>query len=81
LPSSNSAIDPNLIEALTSVSRIVAADPRDWTADRHDAFIYGLFRGWEDPETEQSVAEKHGWNADFLVRLHRLQAAITDALG
>jgi hypothetical protein len=80
MPSSISAIDPNLIDALTSVSRIVAADPRDWTADRHDAVIYGLFRGWEDPETEQSVAQKHGWNADFLARLHRLQAAVTDAL-
>jgi hypothetical protein len=76
LPSNES----DLAEALTSVRRIVGADPRDWTVNRHDAFIYGLFQGWDDPEAERSVAAKHGWNEEFLARLHRLQAAVSAAL-
>jgi hypothetical protein len=71
--------DADLIEALDSVRRIVTADKRDWTDNRHDAFIYGLFHGWDDAEAERAVAAKHGWNADFLVRLHRLQAAVTSS--
>jgi hypothetical protein len=80
LSSSISASHPDLTEALNSVRRIVAADSRDWAANRHDAFIYGIFRGWDDAETEISVAEAHGWSPDFLVRLHRLQAAVATAL-
>jgi hypothetical protein len=73
--------DPDLVEALHSVQRIVTADPRDWTDNRHDAFIYGVFRGWDNAVAEQSVANKHGWNAEFVARLHRLNAAVTSALG
>jgi hypothetical protein len=69
----------DLAEALTSAYRIVSADPRDWTANRHDAFLYGLFRGWDDPASEHEVAKKHGWDQDFLARLHRLHAAIESA--
>jgi hypothetical protein len=75
------ATDSDLTEALTSVKRIVSADPRDWTADRHDAFIYGVFRGWDDPNEEKAVADKHAWNAEFLTRLHRLQVAVANAVG
>jgi hypothetical protein len=74
-PTSGS-IDRDLAEALTSVGRIVGADPRDWTANRHDAFIYGVFRGWPDAAEEQVVATKHGWDADFVARLHRLRKAV-----
>ena len=68
--------DPDLAAALTSVRRIVDADPRDWTANRHDAFIYGVFRGWSDRHDEQLVAVKHGWDAAFVTRLHRLSTAV-----
>lgn len=71
--------DADLKEALTSVQRIVNADPRDWGADRHDAFLYGLFHGW-DPAGEPTVADRHGWDADFLSRLHRLHDAVATAL-
>lgn len=70
------AVDPDLVEALSSVRRLVSADPRDWTADRHDAFLYGLFRGWDDPAQEREVAELHRWDEQYLERLHRLQAAV-----
>ena len=71
----------DLIEALTSAYRIVSADPRDWTANRHDAFLYGLFRGWDDASTEAAVAVTHGWDEAFLNRLHRLHAAVARELG
>jgi hypothetical protein len=72
-PTSN---DPDLAAALSSVRRIVDADPRDWTANRHDAFIYGVFRGWADPQEGQQVAARHGWDDAFVARLHRLSAAV-----
>ena len=74
--------EPNpadLAEALTSVRRIVTADPRDWTADRHDAFIYAIFRGFDGVDgtpAETDVAAQHGWNEEFLARLHRLHSAV-----
>ena len=71
--------NPDLTEALTSAYRIVTADPRDWTANRHDAFLYGLFRGWDDPAAEADVAAKHGWDEQFLERLHRLHSAVVEA--
>jgi hypothetical protein len=70
----------DLIEALTSAYRIVSADPRDWTANRHDAFLYGLFRGWDDVSVEAEVAAKHGWDEAFVSRLHRLHEAIASEL-
>jgi hypothetical protein len=72
--------DPALIEALDSVRRIVTADPRDWAADRHDAFLYGVFRGWDDAAAEAAVAERHGWNEQFVARLRRLRRAVDTAL-
>jgi hypothetical protein len=71
-------VDPDLADALGSVRRIVNADPRDWAANRHDAFVYGLFQGWGEAEAE--VAARHGWDETFLGRLHRLQASIDAAL-
>jgi hypothetical protein len=69
----------DLAEALTSAYRIVTADPRDWTANRHDAFLYGLLRGWDDPASEAAVADKHGWDDQFLERLRRLHSAVERA--
>ncbi len=74
------ALDPALAEALMSARRIVSADPRDWSANRHDAFLYGMFRGWDDPAAEAQVAAQHGWDEQFVARLHRLRAAVDTAL-
>lgn len=74
------ALDPALVDALNSARRIVTADPRDWTANRHDAFLYGMFRGWDDAAEEALVAARHGWNEQFVERLHRLRSAVDAAL-
>ncbi len=73
--------DPDLLEALRSARLIVTRDPRDWSANRHDAFLYGLFRGWDDPAVEQEVASRHQWDEAFVTRLHRLAAGISGAIG
>ena len=79
-PSPLQALDPDLIEALDSARRIVSADPRDWGANRHDAFLYGVFRGWGDASDEAAVAARHGWDKEFVTRLHRLRDAVSTAL-
>jgi hypothetical protein len=80
--------DADLREALDSARRIMVGDRRDWSAERHDAFLFGLFRGWEceqdhdhGPECTamDEVADRHGWNAEFRARLRRLRRAVRDA--
>jgi hypothetical protein len=63
----------DLADALTSLQRICQRDPRDWSADRHDAFIYGVCVGWQ-PVAQ--VADAHGWDASFVTRLGRLHTAV-----
>ena len=79
--------DADLHEALDSAERIMRGDRRDWTANRHDAFLYGLFSGW-DCEVEHAhdahcpdmttVAQAHGWDDDFVARLRRLRKGVRD---
>jgi hypothetical protein len=82
------AADPDLREALSSAERIMRGDPRDWAANRHDAFLFGLFRGWDcenehehDAQCPQmaSVALAHGWDDDFVARLRRLRKGVRAA--
>jgi ribosomal 50S subunit-associated protein YjgA (DUF615 family) len=76
----NRALDPDLVDALNSARRIVSADRRDWGANRHDAFLYGVFRGWDEAAVEAEVAARHSWDGDFVSRMHRLQSAVQKAL-
>jgi hypothetical protein len=83
----NSTIDEDLVEALNSIHRLVSRDPRDWASDRHDAFIFGVFVGWQcqlDHEhddacrgAQAAVAERHGWDDAFVSRLSRLHRAVS----
>jgi hypothetical protein len=67
----------DLSEALTSLRRICIHDSRDWSADRHDAFIYGVCVGWEPVD---DVAGRHDWDDGFVARLDRLRGAVTEAI-
>jgi hypothetical protein len=73
--------NPDLLEALRSARLVVTRDPRDWTANRHDAFLYGMFRGWDDPAAERAVADKHQWDEAFVARMHRLAAGVNAEIG
>jgi hypothetical protein len=73
--------DADLAEALKSARLIVSRDPRDWSVNRHDAFLFGMFRGWDDPADERAAADRHGWDDAFVERLHRLAAGVTRVIG
>lgn len=82
---SDPAVNADLREALDSAERIMRGDRRDWSANRHDAFLFGLFRGW-DCELDHAhdehcpdmatVAEVHGWDEAFVARLRRLRGGV-----
>lgn len=53
---------------------------RDWTADRHDAYLWGVLIGWDDDALEE-IAVKHRWNehrVKYMREMRALLAPITD---
>ena len=53
---------------------------RDWTADRHDAYLWAVLIGFDD-DTLQDVAAKHRWNehrVKYIREMRALLAPITD---
>lgn len=74
-----------LTDALHRLGGLIATDSRDWAVDRGDAWIYGLFCGWEcdeehvhdkDCDATPSLADRHGWSVYDVRRLRRYRAAI-----
>lgn len=60
----------------TSLVNTLAFDPRDWSINRRDAWLWGIICGWdsddpnEDPMSE--VAARHGWNDETVAQLRLL---------
>lgn len=53
---------------------------RDWTADRHDAYLWAVLIGWDDA-TLKEVAARHRWNehrVKYAREMRALLAPITD---
>ncbi|MCL8016895.1 hypothetical protein [Streptomyces sp. AS02] len=53
---------------------------RDWTADRHDAYLWAVLIGW-DAEALEEIAVKHRWNEHrikYVKEMRALLAPITD---
>ena len=70
-------------EALDSVHRQIVFHARDWAPSPHDAWLYGLVVGWDDEDgiTEDNdamaeLAERHGWDDEFVALLRRRHAAL-----
>lgn len=61
--------------ALTSLRNTMASDPRDWAAERRDAWLYGVLVGWSD-EAMKEVAAGHGWNEYRVKRVRELRAYV-----
>lgn len=71
----------------------LAFDPRDWSLNKRDAWLYGIILGWsEEPETGdpdnvggtlctamEEVATMHGWTDEDVARLRRLHEAFDQA--
>ncbi len=74
-----------ITEALTRLGNYITTCARDWSDYHADAWIYGLFCGWEcetdhdhDVCTDamEEVATMHGWADETVARLRRYRAAI-----
>ena len=56
-----------------SLGNCVAFHCRDWSADKRDAWIFGIVCGWDD-EAMAEIAKKHRWQPIAVARLKRLRA-------
>ncbi|MBJ6623522.1 hypothetical protein [Streptomyces sp. DHE17-7] len=48
---------------------------RDWTADRHDAYLWGVLIGWDDDILEE-LAVKHRWNEHRVKYVREMRALL-----
>ena len=75
---SETAEGPNVLSAaIDSLVACLSFDPRDWGAERRDAWLYGILVGWGDALPE--VAARHGWSSVDVMRLTRYHTAIVAA--
>lgn len=78
-----------LTEALDRLGNYIATCSRDWGTYHADAWIWGLFCGWDceqhDHEHDdvcggdgamEEMAREHRWDDDTVARLRRYRAAI-----
>lgn len=68
--------DP-LQEAIDSLGSTMAFDPRDWSKDRRDAWLYEVIVGWG--EAIDVVCKLHKWDEKTKARLRMLSAAVQEA--
>jgi hypothetical protein len=68
------------LNAVRNYMRVAVGDTRDWTADRHDAYLWAVLIGWDDNVLEE-IAAKHQWNehrVKYVQEMRALLAPITD---
>lgn len=75
-------------EALYRLGNYISTCARDWSEYHADAWIWGLFCGWDCEDQHQhsdaccdggamtEVAETHAWDEATVTRLRRYRAAI-----
>lgn len=69
-----------LEKALDSAHNTIVFGVRDWGMNRRDAWLWGIFVGWDDAAMTE-VSSRHGWGPEVVSRLRGLRAAIIDAGG
>jgi len=52
----------------SSLKLTVTSDPRDWSINPSDAWIYGIVCGWGPLLPE--ICRRHGWPEQLLADLH-----------
>ncbi|WP_411098972.1 hypothetical protein [Streptomyces sp. x-45] len=68
------------VNAVCNMMRVGVGDTRDWSADRHDAYLWGVLIGWDD-DTLKNVAARHRWNEHrihYVREMRALLSPITD---
>lgn len=63
-----------LNEVFDSLHTTITTDPRDFSIDKRDAWLYAILVGWD--EVLADVAAKHRWDAETVERLKRLHAIV-----
>jgi hypothetical protein len=64
------------VSAVCNYMRVAMDGTRDWTADRHDAYLWAVLIGWDDDALNE-VAVKHRWNehrVKYVREMHALLA-------
>lgn len=79
-----------LPEAFKRLGDMMATDSRDWGLDRGDAWLYGLFCGWDCEDDHEhddvcggedamiEVGAQHGWSEEDIARLRRYRAEVAE---
>ncbi len=58
-------------EVLDSLAGCIVSQPRDFSLDHKDAWLYWILLGWGDAEKE--ILKKHNWDKEAVLRLKRLR--------
>lgn len=86
------AADP-LPEMFGGLNRLLATSSRDWGATREDAWLYGLFCGWDCEDNHEhddlcdngaamnEMVKSYGWSPETVARLRSYRAAVLAATG
>ena len=74
-PLPGSQVPTTMADVIDSLERTLACDPRDWSTNRRDAWIWGVVFGWPG-EAMDEVRKDHGWTDETVTRLRRLNAAV-----
>lgn len=70
---------------IDSIITAMVTDPRDWSIDEVDAWLYGIIVGWGDDELAEylgtndlnaleEIQKKHNWSYETVERLKQLRA-------
>lgn len=85
LPRIESAQDilESMGEVLSSLSRAVAGNTRDWSVDKRDAWVWGVLCGWVDRTDLPAMAEiitAHNLDAAAVENMKRLHSLVVRAV-
>lgn len=71
-----------------SLHTVMVFDPRDWSAYKRDAWVYGIVVGWDEEkplkgetgrEAMADLAAKFNWTDEDVARLRRLHKRFDEA--
>lgn len=62
---------------IDSLRAAMATDPRDWSVNKTDAWLWAIIMGWDEALPE--VAARHGWTIGDASRLFELHEAFCRA--
>ena len=64
---------------LESVSSAIAFSPRDWSLEKHDAWVYGVMLGWED--ALPIIQKQFRWSDSTVSRMVMLNKKVEAIVG